>query len=206
METRRRDVATIARLAGHPALDFINPVHCRPAGPQDEYLKDYNDLVAWSLAAGLIDDDSARCLLRSAPGDVAAACARALVLREALHLVFRALARDQTLPQAALDELTRTVRETVLWRRLATRDGRPRCTWEFCQSAPLALLGPIAWQAMELLENGPLERIRECPPPDGCGWLFLDASKNRSRHWCSMKTCGNAAKARRFRQRRAASA
>lgn len=206
METRRRDVATIARLAGHPALDFINTVHCRPAGPQDEYLKDYNDLVAWSLAAGLIDDDSARCLLRSAPGDVAAACARALVLREALHLVFRALARDQTLPQAALDELTRTVRETVLWRRLATRDGRPRCTWEFCQSAPLALLGPIAWQAMELLENGPLERIRECPPPDGCGWLFLDASKNRSRHWCSMKTCGNAAKARRFRQRRAASA
>lgn len=206
METQRRDVATLARLAGHPVLDFVNTVHCRPAGPQDEYLKDYNDLVAWSLAAGLIDDDSARCLLRSAPGDVAAACARALVLREALHLVFRALARDQTLPQAALDELTRTVRETVLWRRLATRDGRPRCTWEFCQSAPLALLGPIAWQAMELLENGPLERIRECPPPDGCGWLFLDASKNRSRHWCSMKTCGNAAKARRFRQRRAASA
>ncbi|WP_189611642.1 CGNR zinc finger domain-containing protein [Saccharospirillum salsuginis] len=35
-------------------------------------------------------------------------------------------------------------------------------------------------------------------------WLFLDLSKNRSRDWCSMANCGNAAKVRRFRQRKAA--
>ncbi|MBM5811978.1 MAG: hypothetical protein FJ191_08455 [Gammaproteobacteria bacterium] len=175
-----------------------------PAGPKDEYLKDYKDLVAWSRAAGLITDESARCLLRSEPGETAAAHIRAVALREALHSIFRAAAGSEPLPQAALDELTRAVRETVSFRHLGTRDGRLCCTWDFCQNAPLALLGPIAWPAMDLLESGPLERIRECPPPDGCGWLFLDASKNRSRHWCSMKTCGNAAKARRFRQRRAA--
>ncbi|MCL4825828.1 MAG: CGNR zinc finger domain-containing protein [Caldilinea sp.] len=29
-----------------------------------------------------------------------------------------------------------------------------------------------------------------------CGWLFFDASRNRSRRWCSMEDCGNRAKAR----------
>jgi len=44
-------------------------------------------------------------------------------------------------------------------------------------------------------------RVREC---DGasCTWLFLDRTKNRSRRWCDMKSCGNAAKARRHRARR----
>jgi len=32
-------------------------------------------------------------------------------------------------------------------------------------------------------------------------WLFLDRSRNRSRRWCDMKTCGNREKARRHYQR-----
>jgi predicted RNA-binding Zn ribbon-like protein len=31
--------------------------------------------------------------------------------------------------------------------------------------------------------------------------MFLDTSRNRSRHWCDMKDCGNRAKVSRFRQR-----
>ena len=32
---------------------------------------------------------------------------------------------------------------------------------------------------------------------DGCAWLFIDTSKNRTRRWCDMAICGNRAKARR---------
>jgi predicted RNA-binding Zn ribbon-like protein len=32
---------------------------------------------------------------------------------------------------------------------------------------------------------------------DQCGWLFMDDSKNGSRRWCSMQSCGNRAKAHR---------
>jgi len=47
-------------------------------------------------------------------------------------------------------------------------------------------------------------RICEATATDGCGWLFLDETRNRSRRWCSMKDCGNRAKARRhYRRRRA---
>jgi predicted RNA-binding Zn ribbon-like protein len=33
--------------------------------------------------------------------------------------------------------------------------------------------------------------------------VFFDRSKNHSSCWCSMESCGNRAKARRFRQKRA---
>ena len=62
------------------------------------------------------------------------------------------------------------------------------------------MMWPIAHEAAELLTANELGRVRECPGPN-CGWLFLDMSKNRSRRWCSMEVCGNAAKARRHYQR-----
>jgi predicted RNA-binding Zn ribbon-like protein len=55
--------------------------------------------------------------------------------------------------------------------------------------------------ACELLVGAERRRIKECPAPDGCGWLFLDASKNAARRWCDMRTCGNIAKARRHYRR-----
>jgi predicted RNA-binding Zn ribbon-like protein len=42
--------------------------------------------------------------------------------------------------------------------------------------------------------------VRECSAED-CHWLFLDTTRNRSRQWCSMKSCGNRQKARRHYQR-----
>jgi predicted RNA-binding Zn ribbon-like protein len=53
----------------------------------------------------------------------------------------------------------------------------------------------LAASAMTLLFRGPLDRIRACPT---CDWLFLDQSRNRSRKWCDMETCGNRAKAERL--------
>jgi predicted RNA-binding Zn ribbon-like protein len=44
------------------------------------------------------------------------------------------------------------------------------------------------------------ERLKRCANRD-CGWIFVDASKNRSRQWCETRTCGNRANVRRFRAR-----
>jgi predicted RNA-binding Zn ribbon-like protein len=52
--------------------------------------------------------------------------------------------------------------------------------------------------AATLLVSDAMRRVKSCPT---CGWLFLDASKNRSRRWCSMDTCGAVAKARRYYRR-----
>lgn len=64
-------------------------------------------------------------------------------------------------------------------------------------------LFPPAWSAAQLLSGDDRQRLKCC---QGCGRLFLDASKNRSRRWCEMEVCGNRAKvaAHRRRTRRAA--
>ncbi|HXO42658.1 MAG TPA: CGNR zinc finger domain-containing protein, partial [Thermoanaerobaculia bacterium] len=54
--------------------------------------------------------------------------------------------------------------------------------------------------AAELLTSDKWRRVRECAGSD-CTWLFLDRSRNRSRRWCAMQTCGNRAKARRHYRR-----
>jgi predicted RNA-binding Zn ribbon-like protein len=61
------------------------------------------------------------------------------------------------------------------------------------------LLWPVAFSAARLLEGPDLARLKAC---DGCGRLFLDASRNRSRRWCDMQGCGNRAKAARHRARK----
>ena len=43
-------------------------------------------------------------------------------------------------------------------------------------------------------------RVKACRGTD-CGWVFLDTSRNGSRRWCDMATCGNRAKTTAFRAR-----
>ncbi|GAA4213146.1 CGNR zinc finger domain-containing protein [Microbispora amethystogenes] len=70
-----------------------------------------------------------------------------------------------------------------------------------------ALLVPdrLAHAAVEFLSTADLRRLRVCPLAEGgCGWLFLDHSRNGSRRWCAMEDCGSQAKARRLTERRRA--
>ena len=64
-----------------------------------------------------------------------------------------------------------------------------------------ALLFEIALSGERLLTQGRLDRLHACGGAD-CEWMFLDLSKNGSRRWCSMATCGNAAKVKKFRTRK----
>jgi predicted RNA-binding Zn ribbon-like protein len=48
--------------------------------------------------------------------------------------------------------------------------------------------------------DGSFLRLKGCAN-DTCQWLFYDQSKNRSKKWCEMQTCGNAINARAYRQR-----
>ena len=49
----------------------------------------------------------------------------------------------------------------------------------------------------ELITQYQTERIRLCANP-GCGWIFYDDSKNRTRKWCD-NTCATLIKVRRHR-------
>ena len=55
------------------------------------------------------------------------------------------------------------------------------------------------------IADGTWSRLKACREPT-CEWAFYDYTKNRSGAWCTMDVCGNRAKARAYRERRAASA
>jgi len=63
--------------------------------------------------------------------------------------------------------------------------------------------GP-AWAAardyVRLRQQYPRWRIRACAHPE-CILYFLDTTRNGTRRWCDMRTCGNRAKAQRYQRR-----
>jgi predicted RNA-binding Zn ribbon-like protein len=66
---------------------------------------------------------------------------------------------------------------------------------------PKSALGLVALDAARMLGSAEERaRIRICAAPD-CSARFYDRSPAGRRRWCSMRTCGNAAKARRHRAR-----
>lgn len=198
---------TLGWVGGHLVLDFANTVGFRMNADPKPTLHSYDDLLDWCQTADLIGPNSRRHLSAGTERAKAAAFKESEELNTALFGLFRAAARHEPLPQDNLDYLNSLVQRTVAWRNISACDDQGRkisCGWNFKGAPPYAVLGPIVWRAMDLLENGPLDRIKECPPPEGCGWLYMDLSKNRSRQWCSMKTCGNTAKVRRFREKQRA--
>lgn len=67
----------------------------------------------------------------------------------------------------------------------------------------------VGWVVADLARSqvlGTWKRLKVCPSP-GCGWAFIDSSRNSSRRWCEMSSCGNQHKVRAYRaKRRTASA
>jgi len=201
-----RNLGNYAWVGGHVALDFANTLGGTKTGQPGSYLNSYDDLLEWAKAADLIGPISTSHLVAGSDRAKAEALKEAQALAVSLHALFAAASGHTVLPQDALDHLNTLVQKTAPWRRIAACDDDGRkvsCGWDFLGATPIAVLGPVVWRAVELLEHG-LERVKECGAGD-CGWVFLDTSKNRSRQWCSMQTCGNVSKVRRFRERSKAS-
>ena len=63
-------------------------------------------------------------------------------------------------------------------------------------------LSTIARDAVDLFDPANDGRIRECNGSD-CTIVYLDTSRAATRRWCSMQRCGNRAKVRAHRARKA---
>lgn len=193
---------------GALALDLANTWSDR-GRPETDGLHGYGDLLALARQTGsATEGEAARLAARAArePRAAAAAFARALTLREAVYRIFSAIAAGRPPAEDDLDRLNAELPEALSHLRLAPRGSGFGWAWEApaprAPEPPLdAPLWPILRSAAELLTSDELPRVRECASPS-CTWLFVDRSRNRSRRWCSMETCGNRAKAHRHYQRR----
>jgi predicted RNA-binding Zn ribbon-like protein len=191
-------------VGGDLALDYINTRGGQPrASADDETLHDYNDLVAWARHVGMLTEAEAGRLRRRArrsPDEAQHTYQRAVRVRSSLYELFRAVAMGQPPPKRYLTALRSDEAEALARAELASGDGG--FAWSWAHDEELGRpLRPIVHAAVALLTGGQLQRVKRC---DGCQWLFIDKSKNRSRRWCSMEDCGTDQKIRRYLARRAA--
>jgi predicted RNA-binding Zn ribbon-like protein len=186
-------------VGGHAALDLANTVAPRnPGDAQVEFLPDPAALLQWARDAGIVEPADVRRIERSwsrSPGAAQAALADVLGLRALV---------DRTLAGRDLAKLSRRWAAAVGRSALLPTEGG--AVTLAVGTDPASMIGDrLADALVDLLLNADLSRLRDCPLADGgCGWLFLDRSRNLSRKWCSMEDCGAHAKARRLTERRRA--
>ncbi len=206
-----KTISDIALVGGHRALDLVNTVAPRTlAGERHDYLLTPGDLLTWSLRTGLADAEAAsgvEAAWSASPAAGRRALAAVREIREALYEVLSARLGEARNPATVHDQLGHI---SLAWTsaltraRLAPADGGPVAARWLLDSPPALLVADrVAQDAVDLLCGIDVQRLGRCPvEAGGCGWLFLDHSRNRSRRWCTMEGCGSGAKARRLTERR----
>jgi predicted RNA-binding Zn ribbon-like protein len=209
-------IATLPLVGGHPALDLINTVTPRVAvrgeSPTD-HVTDPAALLSWSLRAGLLDtadEAEVTAAWQADPGAGLAALNASREIRDALHEILLAAigAVDAAPDQVAcgLDRVQSRWATAVARARLVVDPAvDPAVRLVVGGVAASRITDRVADAAVELLRGLNVTRLRRCPlDGGGCGWLFLDVSRNGSRRWCRMADCGTEVKSRRLTERRRA--
>jgi predicted RNA-binding Zn ribbon-like protein len=196
---------------GVVSLDFVNTVGSRLTDSPGEYLPTYEDLLDWSRQAGLLSLEEAEGLFRQARVDPEGAhktLSRALALREAIHRLISAHIAGESRDENDLSALNRELSIALSHLRVVPADGSYTWGWDLSEDqgkTPLdSTLWPVAQSAAQLLTSEKLGRVKLCAG-EGCGWVFLDESRNSSRRWCDSRDCGNRERVRRHLARKRAS-
>jgi predicted RNA-binding Zn ribbon-like protein len=192
-------------LGGRVCLDFVNTIEPRAGKHQRDFLLRYDDLVTWAEFAGILapaEGSRLRVLSAQHPQQAGKVFAKNIVLRELLYRLFGAVAAGEPPKVADLRALQNAYVDAL--RRAELHQDQEGYAWHWPEDADT--LERVGWlltqSAAELLTSPLIDRVKMCSRPDGCGWLFLDTSKNGSRRWCSMEVCGSRAKMRRLYARR----
>jgi predicted RNA-binding Zn ribbon-like protein len=196
---------------GDVSLDFVNTLGWRLTGYPREYLRSYEDLLDWGRQAGLLALEETEDLFRQATLDPEGArqtLSRALALREAVYRMISAYIAGESHDESDLSALNRELSISLSHLRVVPDDGAYSWSWDQSEDqgkTPLdSPLWPVAQSAAKLLTSEKLGRVKLCAG-EGCGWIFLDESRNSSRRWCDSRDCGNRERVRRHLARKRAS-
>jgi predicted RNA-binding Zn ribbon-like protein len=186
-------------------LDFANTAQWHASVHPIEQLNSYSDLVSWARKKRLLTSQEAKRLSRESvtrPVEAGLVLQRAIELREAIYRVFSALARKRLAEATDIGTINAALSDALSRLQVARKKGSFTWRWDEDEATFDRILWPVARSAAELLTSELLPRVGQCADDRGCGYLFLDLSKNRTRRWCDMKDCGNRAKAQRHYRRK----
>jgi predicted RNA-binding Zn ribbon-like protein len=186
-------------IGGHPALDLCNTVSWR-LDPQRwiDRLSSPQVLADWFCTiTGSPHRERLLAWMEDRPEPAEQALLHIRGLREATTRVVNA-----QLDRAAAESVD-VDRIALAWREaLAVATTRPELplTWTIEPTTADCLVHAMALSVADLVHRPHLSGLRRCDG-DGCGWLFLDTSRNHSRRWCDPFDCGNRARVRSYVER-----
>lgn len=200
--SEERSIETLSLDGGCICFDFINTVHSRTEESVYDYLVEYQDLLDWCRRMELLPKEHIQRLeeyVKNKPAEGEEALQEIKAYREMLYSFFSAVAEETTVEDSDLVKFNTLIAEALSRIRFTMNGKKPVPGWEEKEINLYEPLWRVGKSAYEILTEQPVERIKEC---EACGWVFLDKSKNRSRRWCNMQTCGSAHKARKYYHRK----
>lgn len=176
-------------VGGDPALDFVNTDVFSQGDRSSDVLRSREEFHAWCEHLGIASAIPDEPVLRDAIG-----------VRAAIRSLVEAIADRRAADPEALIALRSAYSDAI--GRSAAVLGGDGLEWARESASPRSALDELVAAAVDLLRYGRVDRLKACP---GCGFLFLDGTKNGTRRWCSMEDCGTQAKMQRYVAKRAAS-
>jgi len=190
---------------GWLCLDFANTVDWHASCSPVESLNNYADLIEWSVNTGIISGDAKDVLLRKSEEKPAAAQAvleKAREIRENIYQILSDAVHGHPIKTTDLKVFNKALASMLSHSRLAPYERGLMLDCGPCPDKLDSVIWPVVKSALNLMTSEAINRVGQCCDEKGCGWLFWDSSRNRSRRWCDMSDCGNRAKVRRFYARK----
>ena len=199
-----RNIETLELDGGLLCLNFINTVRNRNDKPLEDYLTDRGAWLKWIKRLKIISYNGLEDLNSKIENhDFSTKFLKKIVTnRELLCRIFVNIANNKKPTNKDIYQLNKSIKESMKYVEIDIE--RNRQVVESWDKRPVSILSPldiIMQSAYDLLRSDDLHKVKEC---ENCGWLFLDRSKNKTKKWCNMQTCGSSVKSRKYYSKRIA--
>jgi predicted RNA-binding Zn ribbon-like protein len=194
-----RIIETLELDGGSLCLDFVNSVRSRFENPLYVFITSPGDWLRWIHRVQLFNDveeDRLKKYVSKNQGQAANQLKRIISVRELLYRIFWKLAQEEIPSKKDLAHFNKELSLSLRYLKIGfTNELKVTENWDDKSFNLLYTLYPLLKSAYDLLISDTLNRLKECKH---CGWVYLDKSKNNSRRWCNMKTCGNTEKTKKY--------
>ncbi len=176
-------------------LDFLN-TKIKRGGEWVDLLSDFANLIRWLEEARVLDGLHAQeALCRwPDPSERETIVGRARSFREALRPAVESVTQAEAVSGEVVEAINDVLRHHCRRLELAFDGDKLVSRYVGEVTEPLHLLAPMAESAAQALSGDDTTLTRKCENP-ACVLHFHDTTKNHTRRWCSMETCGNRMKA-----------
>lgn len=192
-------------VGNHPCLDFVNTQMIVKGAPTDT-LESFEDLVSWLMQAKLLTASQATVVKGELNHEgVVSLFKQAQTLRAAFRVVAERVAAGRSIPDSAIDTINQVLAQRTGYTELVRTEEGFKRRFHSLATRQVELLASLLESASDLLSSSRLCLIKRCANA-ACILYFLDTTKNHTRNWCSMQTCGNRMKvAAHYRRKRSQS-